>query len=127
MVTNSKYVYNLSAHIGTEVEMKAIDTRFQVGEWTPSTEKGNFCGLYPASVYIYTCTIYVVVMGQPLVHIQVCHSSLLCSTFAGAENVSKTRAKGKENSGRKVAKRSSGKENATDSLKTKKPKTKGIQ
>ena len=61
-------------------------------------------------------------MGHPLVHIQVCHSCLL---FAGAENVSKTRAKGK-NSGRKVAKQSKGKETTTDSLKTKKPKTKGI-
>ena len=75
--------------------MKATETRFQVGEWTPfSTD----------SVYTYTCRIYVVVMGQPLVIEQVCHSSLLCSTFAGAENASKTRAKGKENSGRKVAK-----------------------
>ena len=45
MVTNSKYIYDLSAHdhIGTEVEMKAIETRFQLGEWTPfSTEKGIF-------------------------------------------------------------------------------------
>ena len=43
MVTNSKYIYDLSAHIGTEVEMKAIETRFQLGEWTPfSTEKSIF-------------------------------------------------------------------------------------
>ena len=64
---------------------------------------------------------------QPLVYVQVCHSSLLGTIFAGAEDESKTKAKGKENSGRKVAKRPRGKENATDSSKTKKSKTKGKQ
>jgi len=45
----------------------------------------------------------MVEVGQPLVYVQVCHSSLLGPIFAGAENESKTKAKGKENSGRKVA------------------------
>ena len=67
----------------------------------------------------------MVEVGQPLVYVQVCHSSLLSPIFAGAENESKTKAKGKENNGRKVAKRPRGKENATDSSKTKKSKTKG--
>lgn len=38
----STIMHDLSAHIGTEVEMKAIEARFQVGKWTPfSTEKGT--------------------------------------------------------------------------------------
>ena len=44
MVTTSKYNHArfVSAHIGIEVEMKAIEARFQVGKWTPfSTEKGT--------------------------------------------------------------------------------------
>lgn len=71
----------------------------------------------------------MVVVDQPLVYVQVCHSSLLGPIFAGAEDESKTKnkAKGKEDSGRKVAKRPRGKENATDSSKTKKSKTKGKQ
>ena len=67
----------------------------------------------------------MVEVGQPLVYVQVCHSSLLAPIFAGAEDESEAKAKGKENSGRKVAKRPRGKENATDSSKTKKSKTKG--
>ena len=73
------------------------------------------------------CRVFVFVVDQPRVYVQVCHSSLLGTIFAGAEDESKTKAKGKENSGRKVTKRPRGKENATDSSKTKKSKTKGKQ
>ena len=64
---------------------------------------------------------------QPLVYVQVCHSSLLGPIFARAEDESKTKAKGEENSSGKVAKCPRGKENATDSSKTKKSQTKGKQ
>ena len=61
MVTNSKYIYDLSAHdhIGTEVEMKAIETRFQLGEWTPfSTEKGILWTVSRLNVHIYLYNLH---------------------------------------------------------------------